>query len=68
MADAYLPVTVRDIPVDVVFDDTGAMRPNYAHAARLGVARIIAGPTLCDVVVDIRRPYYRPLRLENKHA
>jgi len=59
-ADAYLPVTVYDLPAHVAFEPNGRLRSNYAHAVMLGVARVIAGPTHFHVVVDIRRPYRRP--------
>ena len=62
MADAYLTVTVRDLPVGAVFFN-GALRPNVAEYVRQGVVKVVAGPEQCHVTIDIRRPYNRPERL-----
>lgn len=60
MADAFLPVLFADLPAEFVFEHGGRLRWPFEHAQRQRVVRIIAGPTLCDVIVDIRRPYNRP--------
>ena len=60
-ADVYLPVWVHNLPATFVFDDGGALRPAIQHYAHQGVVKkIIVGPTLCHVCVDVQRPYYRP--------
>jgi hypothetical protein len=62
MADAYLPVWVHDLPAEFVFEASGRLRGGVEHYRRLGVVRVIAGPTECDLQVDLRRPYFRPFR------
>ena len=59
MADDYLPHTVSNVPASWVFDDRGAVRPNFRHYMSQGVVRVIAGPEECHVVIDIKRPYHR---------
>jgi len=58
-ADAYLPVTVHDLPASFVFQPDGALRDKVRRSVAMGVTRVIAGPELVDVIVDVRRPYYR---------
>lgn len=60
MADAYLPVTVHHVPVEQVFDVQGRLLPNIQHYAQMGVVRVIAGALACHLVIDVKRPYYRP--------
>lgn len=62
-ADAYLPVVLERIPAECFFEDSGRPRPHVEHHLRSGVLRLIAGPTQCHAIVDIRRPYSRPPRL-----
>lgn len=59
--DAYLPVLVENVPADYVFDGH-ALRPAMAHYTRLGVVKVFAGPETCDLLIDVRRPYFRPMR------
>ena len=59
--DAFLPILFPDVPCADVFCGRD-LRTKYAHYAKLGVVRVIAGAKLCDVVVDIKRPYFRPRR------
>lgn len=62
MADAYLPVIVEDLPASFVFQPDGAVR----QAIRLmppGLVKVIAGAEKCHVIIDIKRPYYRPLSI-----
>ena len=58
MADLYLPVTVTDLPAKFVFQPDGAMREKVSRAVTMGVVRVIAGAEKCNVVVDIKRPYF----------
>lgn len=60
-ADAYLPVWVHDLPIAFAMQPGGALRDNVRRAVDMGVVRVIAGPTQCHVMVDIKRPYYRAL-------
>ena len=54
----YLPVTVTDLPASFVFQPDGAMREKVSRALSMKVVRVIAGAEKCNVVVDIKRPYY----------
>jgi hypothetical protein len=60
-ADMYLPVTVHHLPAHFIFQPDGALRDKFARAVDLRVARVIAGPMACHVVIDVKRPYYRAL-------
>jgi hypothetical protein len=62
IADAYLSHTVRNIPTGMVFCG-GDLRPHVRHYVNQGVVRIIAGPEMVHVVIEIQRPYYRPKAL-----
>lgn len=62
MADQYLPHVVFNLPISFVMNNDGTLRDAVRHYVRLGVVRVIAGPDRCHVVVDIRRPYWRPQR------
>ena len=64
MTVLYLPVTVTDLPAKFVFQPDGAMREKVSRAVTLGVVRVIAGAEKCNVVVDIKRPYFRPMAAE----
>lgn len=59
-AAAYLPVLVKDVPVDMLFSGS-ALRPTVAHYVAVGVVKIVAGPERCHVLIDIQRPYHRPV-------
>lgn len=61
-ADAYLTHTVRDLPSSFVFQPGGRLRGKVERAVQMGVVKVIAGPTLCHVIVDIQRPYYRAIQ------
>ena len=65
MADAYLPHCVENLPAAFVFQPDGKMREKIARAVSLEVARVIAGPMQCHVIVDISRPYFRAIRSED---
>lgn len=60
-ADAYLPVEVRGLPAEFCFQSDGKLRDKIRHAVTIGVVRVIAGPLVCDVVIDIARPYYKAI-------
>jgi hypothetical protein len=60
MADAYLPVWVRDLPAAAVFQPGGLRRIAVAEAVASGTVKIVAGPERCHVRIDIKRPYWRP--------
>lgn len=60
-ADAYLPVIVERLPVRMVLRPDGMPRDKVRRAVDMGVVRVIAGPEECDVVIDVKRPYYRAL-------
>ena len=59
-ADAYLPVLVRHVPEIQVFDLQGQLLPSLKHYAQQGVVKVIAGPLACHLLIDIKRPYFRP--------
>ena len=56
----YLPHVVEYVPVHWVLDPSGSLYERFRHYVQQGVVRIITGPEFCHVVVDVRRPYYRP--------
>jgi len=60
MTDAYLPVRVRDLPASFVFEGH-SLRPKIRDYVNCGIVRVHAGPHTCDLTIDIRRPYSRPL-------
>lgn len=60
MADAYLPHVVENVPCDWVLGHDGRPFPRIANYIQQGVVRVIAGPHLCHVVIDVRRPYFGP--------
>jgi len=60
MADAYLPVMICNLPVAMFFQPGGALRQNIAAMPK-GVVRVIAGATECHCIIDIKRPYFRPI-------
>jgi hypothetical protein len=62
MADAYLPITVTDIPCYWVFQPDGHLRDRI-RSLPTGVVRVIAGAEKCHVVIDIKRPYFRPVSM-----
>jgi hypothetical protein len=64
MTVEYLPVTVTDLPVSFVFQPDGAMREKVSRALSMKVVRVIAGAEKCNVVVDIKRPYFRAIAPE----
>ena len=59
-ADAYLPHTVRDVPVGWLIGQDGAVYPGVAQYVAQGVVRIIAGPERAHCIIHVKRPYYRP--------
>jgi len=61
-ADAYLSHTVHDLPASFVFQPGGSVRDRVARAVKMGVVKVIAGPTMCHVSIDIQRPYYRAVQ------
>ena len=61
MADAYLPVCIRHLPAAFAFDGH-ALKAAVRTYVDQGIVRVIAGPEACHMIVDIRRPYWRPAR------
>lgn len=61
MADAYLPVWVRDLPIDMLVRGR-EVRPDIRHLVDAGVVRVVAGPEHAHVMIDIKRPYHLPPR------
>ena len=61
MADAYLPVCIRHLSIGFAFDGH-ALKLNVRSYVDQGIVRVIAGPEACHLIVDIRRPYWRPAR------
>ena len=59
-ADTYLPIMVRDLPVSVVLGSDGRLKPKVRAYVAQGVVRVMMGPERCDVLIDVRRPYFRP--------
>lgn len=59
--DMLLPVTVYDLPASFVFQPDGALREKIRYFVGIGVVSIAAGPTTCNVTVDVKRPYYRAM-------
>lgn len=56
----HLPIWVDELPADFVFEGP-RLQPAIEHHCRIGVIqRIIAGPTACHLLIDIRRPYTKP--------
>lgn len=59
--DMLLPVFVGFLPASFFFGDDGKLRPKVKQLTTVGVVRVIAGPEQCHAVIDIKRPYYRPV-------
>ena len=66
MTVRYLPVLVTNLPASFVFQPDGALREKVSRAVALKVVRVIAGAEKCHVVVDVKRPYYYPVRAEHE--
>lgn len=66
--DALLPIAVKNLPAHFVFQADGLVRPRFQECLDQGVICIIAGPEKCDVVIDIKRPYFRPEYANTKTA
>lgn len=62
MSVRYLPVLVTDLPASFVYRPDGALREKVSRAVSMKVVRVIAGAEKCHVIVDIKRPYYYPVR------
>ena len=58
----YLPVWVYDLPASFAFQPGGQLRENVRAAVASGAAKVIAGPVRCHVMIDVQRPYYRPVQ------
>ena len=61
-AAAYLPVLVSDLPATFVFQPDGALREKIRRAIDMGCVKVIAGPTACHAIIDVKRPYLRAIR------
>lgn len=61
VADMLLPVLVENLPAAFVFQPDGHPRDKVRRSVSMGVTRVIAGPEQCHVIVDVKRPYFRPL-------
>ena len=59
-ATAFLPVWVRHLPISAVMSPMGHLKPHIRHYVDQGVVRVKAGPLCCHVMIDVRRPYFRP--------
>ena len=59
--DAMLPVWVYALPSAFAFQPDGALRGKVRSAVASGSCRVIAGPTECHVMIDVKRPYYRQM-------
>ena len=55
----FLPVTLRNLPQNFIFQPDGRLRGNFKHAVQQGCVRVIAGAVKRHVVIDIKRPYIR---------
>ena len=65
MTGALLPVWVYGLPAEFVFQPDGGLREPVRRCIDKRVVRVIAGPTACHVMVDVKRPYNRqPFELE----
>lgn len=58
--DMLLPMEVEHLPAHLVFQSDGLLRPAFQSALDQKVIRIIAGPEHCHIIIDIKRPYFRP--------
>ena len=63
MADKYLPAVVRNVPAEWLFGRDGRLLPKVQRYRENEVVRVIAGPTLAHVVIDVKRPYDRPRQI-----
>lgn len=64
--DAYLSETVRDLPWHFVFNLDGRLKSAVQRYVDQGVVRVIAGALSVHLVIQIKRPYFRPcLQLPN---
>lgn len=66
-ADAYLPMRVRDLPIEFAFDGA-ELRAKIRYYVSIGVVRVHVGPHTCDLTIDIKRPYYRSRPLPSGDA
>jgi hypothetical protein len=61
MADAYRAIWFRGLPADFVFAGR-ALREKVGHYRQIGVIKkIIAGPEACNILIDVREPYTKPV-------
>ena len=60
-AEAYLPIVVENLPATFFFQPDGQLREKPARAVSMRVLKVIAGPTQCHAIIDIKRPYYRAI-------
>lgn len=58
---SHHPVWVTDLPAAFVFQPDGRLRERIARAVSMKVVRVVAGAERCHVMVDVKRPYYRPV-------
>jgi len=65
-ADMLLPVTVRNQPIWFAFQPDGVLRDKVRRAVSMGVVKVIAGPEQCHLIVDVKRPYYKPVATQDK--
>jgi hypothetical protein len=61
-ADQYLSETVYNLPAQFVFQPGGQLREKVARAVSMSAAKVIAGPTECHLVLNIKWPYYKGVR------
>jgi hypothetical protein len=61
MADAYLAIWVRGLPINFVFAGS-ALREKLRHYRDIGVIKkIVAGAEAADILIDVREPYTKPV-------
>lgn len=64
MADAHLTEWFENLPARMVFQPGGQLRMNVQRAIDIGaVKRIVAGAEAVHILIDIRRPYNRPIMI-----
>lgn len=61
MSKTYLPIVVENLPAEMIFCGR-AVRPEVQAYMDQGVIKVIAGPELVHLAIDIKRPYVRPRR------
>ena len=62
MADAHLSVWFENLPARTVFQPGGQLRINVQRAIDIGaVKRIVDGAEVAHILIDIKRPYSRPI-------